>query len=325
MLLRLFKSPQTLIIIFIPIIGILLWLKPFQAIETHPFPIYQMPLYSLIAKALNSSIIISNITTFILILLQAFFLNVISSKYGLISKRSYLPALIFILLTGSINEIKYFQPIIMSNFFILIALTQIFDTYKIERIFSNFFNSGFFISVGSLFYFNSLFFILIIWIGLLIIRDFSFRELLITLIGIITPYLFIFALYFIFDNVENLLFNIIKNIISEKTLIKYNIYDIIFSTYIVFIASISIFYLLSVFNTQKISIRHYYLTFIFFIILIIGIFILSPSASAELIYTMAIPVSIILSNYLINSTSFIFTEVIFTLLIGIICLLQFVT
>lgn len=325
MLLRLFKSPQTLIIIVIPLIGILLWLKPFQGIGTHPFPVYQMPLYSMVANLIDSSLILSNIVTFILILLQSFYLNNINSKYGLISKRSYLPAVIFILLTGSINEIKYFQPIIMANFFILLALTQIFDTYKIEKIFSNFFNAGFFVSIGSLFYFNTIYFIIIIWIGLFLIRDFNFREWIISFLGILAPYMITFSLYFIFDNINDLLIIINKNILSEKTMIQYNTYDIIFLGYTIFIAAISIFYLLSVFNTQKISTRHYYLTFIFFMVVIIGLFIISPSASAELIYSMAIPLSFILANYLLNSGSLIFTEIIFTLLISFIWALQYLS
>ncbi|OFX44972.1 MAG: hypothetical protein A2046_14930 [Bacteroidetes bacterium GWA2_30_7] len=325
MLLRLFKSPQTIIIIFIPIIGILLWIKSFQAIDTHPFPVYQMPLYSLFASFLEQSIIISNIIAIVLLLFQAFLLNIINSKYGFISKRSYLPALIFLLLTSSINEIKYFQPIIFSNFFILFALVQIFDTYKIEKIFSNFFNSGFLISTASLFYFNSIYFIVIVWIGLLIIRDFKFREWIITFLGLITPYLISFELYFIFDNVENLLFNIKQNVLFEKVLFKYNTYDIIFFSYIVFITAISIFYLILIFNTQKISTRHYYLTFIFFVILIIGLFIISPSASIELIYTISIPITFILSNYLVNSNSIIFTEILFTLLLVMIGFLQFLS
>lgn len=325
MLLRLFKSPQTLIIIFIPIIGILLWLKPFQGIESHPYPVYQMPLYSLFASLINSSLIVSNIVTFVLILLQAFLINIINSKYGLISKRSYLPALIFVLLTGSINEIKYFQPIIMANFFILFAITQIFDTYKVERIFSNFFNAGIFISIGSLFYFNTIYFIIIIWIGLYFIRDFSLREWVVSIMGIITPYLITISLYFIFDDLKILFTSINKNILYEKTMIKYTTFDIIFFGYTVFIAIISVFYLLSVFNTQKISTRHYYLTFIFFIVLIIALFILSPSASVELIYTMAIPLSFILANYLLNSGSLIFTETIFTILIVFIWALQYLS
>ncbi|OFX17765.1 MAG: hypothetical protein A2033_02250 [Bacteroidetes bacterium GWA2_31_9] len=325
MLLKLFKSPQTLIIIFIPLIGILLWIRPFQAIETHPFPIYQMPLYSIFANVLDGSIIISNIFTFILLVLQAFLLNSINSKYGLISKRSYLPALIFILLSSSINEIKYFQPVIMANFFIIFSLIQIFDTYKIEKVFSNFFNSGFLISVASLFYFNSIYFIVIVWIGLLIIRDFNFREWIITFIGIITPYFIAFAIYFVFDDINIFLINIQKNLAFEKTMIQYNQYDIAFFSYVVLITVISIFYLITIFNTQKISTRHYYLTFIFFICLIIVLFVLSPSASAELIYTISIPLTFILSNYLLNSTSLLFTEIIFTLLVASIGFLQFLS
>ena len=297
MLLKLFKSPQTLIIIFIPLIGILLWIRPFQAIETHPFPIYQMPLYSIFANVLD----------------------------GLISKRSYLPALIFILLSSSINEIKYFQPVIMANFFIIFSLIQIFDTYKIEKVFSNFFNSGFLISVASLFYFNSIYFIVIVWIGLLIIRDFNFREWIITFIGIITPYFIAFAIYFVFDDINIFLINIQKNLAFEKTMIQYNQYDIAFFSYVVLITVISIFYLITIFNTQKISTRHYYLTFIFFICLIIVLFVLSPSASAELIYTISIPLTFILSNYLLNSTSLLFTEIIFTLLVASIGFLQFLS
>jgi len=319
--LRKFNFPVLIIIIFI---GILLWFNNLSIPNSMPLFLNSslMPLSDFFIKQLNYNSLLSQIIGFIFILLQAFYIIYLNKKFILLNTQTYLPVLIFILITSIYKDLQLFHPVVITNFFLLLAYNKVFETYKKEIAFSNFFEASLFISIGSLFYFNFIFFIIFVWIGMIILRPFYIREWIVSLIGLILPHLIIYAFYFLTDQYFIYFKLISSNFLVSFTPIKWNIFYYIVYLLIILMIIISTIHLFSGYNIKKIKARKYFLIILWSFPLIILLTALRPSAFAELFFLLSLPISLILSNFFITLKSKWTGEVMFALLLSSIILIQ---
>ncbi|MCB0583737.1 MAG: hypothetical protein KDD06_00175 [Phaeodactylibacter sp.] len=138
----------------------------------------------------------ADIVAMALLLAHGFFINYFISEHRLASEVSLFPGLFYILASSMLPEFLHLSPLLMANTFFIIVLAEIFATYKKVECAGNIFNIGFWASVGSLFYPSYLFLFILGFIGLNILRAFRFRERLMMLTGLVTPYLLLSAYYF---------------------------------------------------------------------------------------------------------------------------------
>ena len=257
MLLKIFKSQQPVLIFLIPIIGIAIWLPLFFNLSTITLQNdYSMPLSEWILNILSGNTLIYIIIALVLNIINAFLFVKINAKYILISDRGYLTVFMYLFLSTFIIFSNNSLFIILSITTLLIVIEKVFHISKDKNQLKNFFESGFLISIASLFYFNSYIFILIVFIALIMLRQFYWREYFITLIGFILPYLFIAAYYFIANKsgATEIFYNKILSI--EKTGIT--IKDIIIASSTGFFFILSFFELNINLNKKKINTRKYY-------------------------------------------------------------------
>ena len=316
MLLRLFKSNSIGIIFLLPVLAVILWSDIFMQNRENFVPLpYSMPAYSFIMKYLSNEIL-SGVIALILITLQAFYLMYINKVYNFISKRTYLTSLIFVLISSAFLNLHYLHPAIIANIFILLTIVEVFDSYKKPRVFSASFNSGFLIAIAGLFYINANFFIIFVFLGLLVLHTFNWREWFAVILGFITPYLITIFLYYLNGNLQDLeiILNAIINHNSPKLIWPISYY--LFSLVLSLIGIFSVIKLSTSYSNNKISTRNYFFLFTLLIVLIISIFIIIPFASIELIVIIAIPVSYLLSNYYLSESNKIIQEVSFIVLLS---------
>ncbi len=245
------------------------------------------------APALNKTL------AFFLILFEALFFTLISNHYNLLGKRSYLPMLIYLLiLINTINALDI-NAILFANILFLSAWMIIKKASGKDRALSNYFNASVLIGLASMFYFNYLYLVIILWINLIIIRGPKIREMLLSVLGAAVVWYFIFSYFYITDTafsgfgqkfIFNLKFNDFSNIdLSEK----------ITRLYIISLFTLSILSLFKYFNNLKIDIRNN-LNLLFSIFIVGLLLIILTSASIEMVHLIAIPVSLFISNYLIS-------------------------
>ncbi len=134
-----------------------------------------------------------------LLLFQAFYLNFFIREYRLASEVSLFPGLFYILVSSMLPEFLHLSPLLMANTFFIIVIAEIFATFKKTDCADHIFNIGFWAAVGSLFYPSYLFLFVLGFVGLNILRAFKFRERLMMLAGLITPYILLSA-YFIWKD-----------------------------------------------------------------------------------------------------------------------------
>lgn len=197
MLIRIFKSNQPALLIALPVIGVLVWL---YGLITPPGTIMEnpMPLYKMIAGLIGQNHFISGITGLTFLISGAFMISYGSGKHE-ISKRSFLPGLLYIIMSSVNAASVQLHPVLISNLFLFFAVNRLLEMYRREDTFSEVFDAGFLIAIAALFYSPCLIFLLLVFIALLLFHPFIWREWLIAIIGFILPFLFLFVYYYLAD------------------------------------------------------------------------------------------------------------------------------
>ncbi len=182
------------------IIAVVLWIDGFFGYKHTHLPLNNStPVYHFIAVFFNSYKFISVLLSFIFMLIQAFMFNKVIADKNLVDRNSWLPALMYIVLMSSSFNLFGLQPVWFANFFLIIALDKMFEVFMDESANIEIFNIGFFISLASLFYFPGITLLLLLISALVIYYLLKVKEIIASVLGVITPWFFVFVFYFWFD------------------------------------------------------------------------------------------------------------------------------
>jgi hypothetical protein len=326
MLLRLLRSTGAQIILLIPILATLLWLPAFA----HPaegiflFDSYPMPSYKLISEIVHIGSFLGTTIALLLVIAQAFLLVRLNTRFNLINNRTYMPAIIFILLTASIPDLQRLNPVIFSGFFLLLGIELMFNGYQSGKVAYEFFTASFFISLGATFYPYLLFFLFIVWASLIILRPFNWREWLFSLMGFLLPWFFVFSYYYLIHNDPVHIITDLTNVFNiDYDFPQYSLLIYIFGGFTGLLILISSQLMIKEFTSKKILPRKAFLIFLWLFINCLGVYLLVNQASVEILFLAAIPLSFLFSHYFTFVKSNFWGETFVTFLILLIVLIQF--
>lgn len=300
MLLRFFRSTSAPVILFIPLLGLLLWLPSLLSAPESVFFFdkAQMPLYKFVTDIIPERSFIATLLTYVLVVIQGFLLVRLNTRFIFINNRTYLPVLFFILLTASVPELQRLNPVIFSGFFLVLALEKIFDSYGSGGLAYDYFVAAFYLSIGALFYPFLIFFMLTIWISLGLLRPFKWREWVFTLVGFLLPVFFVSCFYYLLHDQPFRLINDVERVFSfPYHSPEYSLPVLIFFVCIAFLIFLASQFMIRVYPNKKIFSRKAYTVFLWLFINAIVVFLVISKASIELIFLGAIPVSFLLSHY----------------------------
>lgn len=153
-----------------------------------------------LSPASKSLPIIYPLIVWVLLLTQAFSFNSIVNNEKLLSRSSYLPALAYILVTALFPEWWQLSSSMIVNTMLIWVLGIITKLFNSSNPKTHVFNAGMIVGVASFFYFPALAFTLLIFFGLMILRPFRLSEWLVSLLGVFTPYYFLFGILFLMNN-----------------------------------------------------------------------------------------------------------------------------
>ncbi len=199
MILRFFRSGFPMQFITIAIIGALLWGRAFIYPPGMPAPVGPVPLYALIYTLLHGSPHIACILGFILMLSSAFLLNRLLTQNEVVLKNSSLAALIFIELMSYLPFLLTLNQVSIATFFLLMILERLYKSYEKSESLQLTYVAGFLTGIASLFYLPFILFFFFLLISLIIFRNIDWHEWAGSLIGLVTPYIFLSVYYFWFD------------------------------------------------------------------------------------------------------------------------------
>ena len=250
---------------------------------------------------------IEYILVIILVFLNAMKLNNIIYEKNVIRKNNLVVACVFLLLNALfINDFLS----LIHCYIILIFLDILFDSYQKKYPFSNFFNSGLIIGLLSLFFLNIITCYIIILVAGITFNNLNWRTFTASLIGLIIPFIFYFMFIFCLD-ITNFS-TLISSLLNTKQKILYSNSSFFMTISFVLSFCFSLIELYRWIYKKSIRSRKSFIVILSFLCVCIAIFIMS---NYTLLYFSIIPLSIIISNYLIYYRNRLIAELVFLLLI----------
>jgi hypothetical protein len=317
MFLRFFKSGQPAFFFIIPVLAVLLWLK--YLIIPQPvnmvFEPNPMPFYSWLFALLENQVFLGKGISLVLHVFIALWLSRLNTKFILLNQRTYLPAIIYLLFISSYLPLQQLNPAVFSAVFLVLAVELMFDAYKKEGLALEFFMTAFLVSLASLFYARAALLMLVVWMGLSLLRAVRWREWAFTILGFLTPYVFLFSWYYLSGqdlagNWESIRYNFVHDRGTGYLDISY----FVFYGYMLLLVILASRKMLTANQGLKIYIRKFFRLNFWLFTFIMAAFLIIYSRAIEMICFVAIPVSYILSWYLTNIRSKLAGEILFCLI-----------
>ena len=326
MLLSKFRETGPGVIILIFIITLALWISAFlnpQSLSSVHYNTNPMPLYGILQNALGSGPVFGILFSLSLVLLIAFLLVNFNTSDFFINERTFLPAVIYVLISGLFPQLQVLNPVLPAAVFLMLALRRIMDAYRIQGTAFNFFDVGILISIGSLFYANLIWFGLLAMVGIALLRTGNVREILISILGLVTPWILTFGVYYVLDKDLGLLLSAVgNNLFSKAPEFVFSRITIAILIILFIIIIVSLIYLLSRINTKKIKSRKTFYLLIWEFFISVTLYFLLPSISVEIIWLAAIAGSYFISHYFVFVKKRLVPEIFFTILFILIFLVQ---
>jgi len=302
-MLRLFKGTGPGVILITIALAALFWIASLLNPETHEFGFsnHPTPVSQVITSFFGSSAIAPLAISLVLVLLIASMIVSFNTNTFFINERTFLPAILFILLSSVFPYSDVFNPVLPATTLLVLAIIRISDSYRQPDISYNYFDAALIISAGSLLYANLIWFGLLLFVGLVILRNINMREVLITIIGLITPYAILYGIYYVLGKDLLELTSLIGNsLFKESVDYEWSRMQIMILIFMGISFIISLSYLASVFNSKKVKSRKIFSLLIWTLLISILVYLLVPSASVEIFSIFLIPSTCILSNYFVS-------------------------
>ena len=186
------RSPFNPVLLFFFAIAVKLPLFIYpQAIELSSFK--GTPLFYFVQWVQLSSgkpLYIFSILTFLILFAQALYLNYFFNRNKMTSRNTDLPGMSYLLMTSLLPEWSQFSAPLIINFLVLFLLSSLFESYHSADTRRTLYNMGLAMGLGIFIYPPAL--LLTGWflLSLVIIRPVRIQEIIISLLGVLTPFYF---------------------------------------------------------------------------------------------------------------------------------------
>lgn len=326
MLLRQFKRTDPGTIFLIVVTLLLVWASAFLTIKGR-FSLYfdldPMPLYGILSNIIGTNPLPGILFNLLLVSLMAFLLVSLNTYLFFINERTFLPGVIYILLSGLFPQYQILNPALFAAMFLMLAIRRIMEAYRVPGTAYNFFDAGLLIGIGSLFYANLIWFGLLVLIGIALLRTINITETVISVIGLATPFVITLGIYYLMGVDLKELWSLLDyNLFGKTASFEFSRLTIAGLVFLGILILISLVFLSMVMNTKKIKSRKTFYLLLWILIISLVIFFALSTVSVEIVWLAGIPVSYFLSHYFVFVKKKIIPEILFSLLFILIALIQ---
>jgi hypothetical protein len=311
MLLKFFSKNRLSVIIIIILLPVVYWI-PYAMPKTLDSSVIQGALPARFIWNFNHNYgFLSALITFLLIIVNAYLLVQLNTIHIFIPVRTQLPALFYVMLVLAFNQVHQLSPALIASSLIIFLLYRLFISYKTDGISLNFLDGGLLIATASLLYFPLVLFFPLLFIGMVLLRPLNWREWAYSVIGFALPYCFLASACFLLD-VQ------FRDYFSGSGLFKYDIqrYDIsqlITIGYVFAMLVYASYFMMRSIDNMKIQSRKNFMFFLWLFLFSVIIYLGIPGTHTEVIYFMAVPLSMLFSHYFVKCTINWLNELLFSL------------
>jgi hypothetical protein len=317
-MIRFFRGSGISQVLVMALLAIALWIQYFitppQVI--HPSGGEAMPLWGLIFNSLTALPLLAAILSSVLMVIVAGIMIRFNTSLFFIARRTYFPALFYIMLYSSFPGGMVLNPALPAALLILTGLWRMMSAYRLNGVVFNFFDAALLVSSAGMFYAPSVWFVLLVLIGVLILRSPDFREISVALAGALLPWIVLYAVWYLTGG----------NLSDLTETIRHNLFDKAPSAYwsrtlIILFAVIAVSFipgllsLISEMSTKKIKSRKTFELLVWMLAICAAAYAFLPSVSIEMNAIAAIPVAYIMANYCAFTRRLVMTEILFWIMI----------
>jgi hypothetical protein len=261
----------------------------------------------------------------VIVFAQALLLNHLVNHYNLLGKPTFLPALMYVTVSGLFTSFLVLSPPLIGNFLLIWMLFKLFSFYKSNDAKSSAYDLGMIVAVGSVIYLPFIYLFLVVWIALIIFRPLNWREVLAGIVGYATVFFFLAVYYYMNDSLSQ--FYSIWLPLGTKFPDSINIH---YLSYVVLIPVIVILSLCFIklqqnFFKSYVQIRKsFQLLFVVFLVAGLSFYVKTPFNLNHFLLC-AVPCSVFFSYYFLYAKNKWFYESLYLLLLISIIYFQFNT
>ncbi len=301
MLLKIYRGtgPGTILVILISLI--LVWLQPMlNPVDNTIYNQYPAPLYSLLINLFEGKPFTGIVFSMLLVLATAIYLVNFNTRLFFINERTFLPASFYVLLSGYITSNQVLNPVLPASLMLLVSIDRLIVSYRKPGIAYNLFDASMLIGMAALVYTNIIWYYILIIIGINLFRSFNLRELLISLFGLITPFIILYSFYYLTGrDIAWLNQSLIESLFRDVPEFYWSPEFIIISFINLLIFIVALLHMWSIFNVKKVRSRKIFSLLTWMVLLTVLIYFLVPAASVGLMYILLIPIVYVLTHYLV--------------------------
>ena len=284
--------------IFIQLFGVL-GVAALLIVPSFLHPIAQLPANNaiMIHSWLIDSPIIGVSVALAILMFQAAFFYFLAISNDLHPRKSLLIVLFYFILAASFKESIVLSPALAASVLLLISLFLIVRMHGSNQVIKQVFSASFCVSIASMFYPPAIIFMLFIWLSFLTYRIASWHEWVISLIGFIIPWLYLFTYYFWIGQLQSL-FTVYNNLFNNLSheFPNFHLWQSIFLGFTGVLLLLALFRQIILFQDKLISIRRKTWVFINFMIIATLSGLLPGSDFFGHLAILAIPGALFLAN-----------------------------
>ena len=274
-----------------------------------------MPVWGFISGPLSSSPLLSVIISFLFVLAVVMVMVRFNTSIFFIPRRTFLPGLLYLMLYSVFHSEMVLNPALPASLLIVAATWRMISSYRVNGLTFSFFDAALLISSAGLIYAGSVWFILLVFIGALVLRSPDARELTLALIGALLPWIVMYAIWFLTGRDPGDLTEIIRHNLFDRAPSLTWSRTLIILLILVGISFLpSLIYLAREMPTYKIRSRKTFELFIWTMAISAAAFILVPAVSVEIMAVAALPVAFILASHLTFTRRTVVAEIMFWLI-----------
>lgn len=199
------KNPSVTIFLFFYVVALnlVLFIDPgFFPVPEPQAPFSQL-FFFVIGSLFGNNHYVLAVLTIILLFIQSLMLNSLVNKSKLFESATFVPALIYITVAGLFREFLFLSSAMLSVSFIIPVLGKSLRFFRRQHCYGDIFDMGFLIGIAALFYRPASILIVLLFVALIIMRPFNWREWVIGLSGFLTIFFLTGTVYFMVDKLPS--------------------------------------------------------------------------------------------------------------------------
>ncbi|MVN19990.1 DUF6427 family protein [Mucilaginibacter arboris] len=259
----------------------------------------------------------------IIVLIQALWFNYIINNNNLLGKPSFLPALLYLTVSGLFTSFLTLSEPLICNFLLVWMLQKLLDLYQTEEATATAYDLGLLVGIGTLIYFPFISLFLVIWFGLLIFRPFNWHEWVSALMGVLTIFFFLSVYYYCTD--QTAAFQKIRSSFDAQlpVISNTNPYYYLVLVPLVLIFVPALFRLQSNFLKSMVMVRKTFQSLFFILLVVAFASFIKTDFSFNHFLLAVMPIAVITAYYFLYATKKWFYESLYLLLLFSIIYFQF--